>query len=423
MKGPSPMSAVARIPHRGHHDRMIELGARSHRRRSRPAGRVRLAALGAVAALASLVALVAATAAIGAAPPGAAGSGSRPQSGSTAQSLSAWTGGINLYRDGVFTTQASWLYCTAADVQILKNMIEGTEDHSSAAQTTYFDWMRTRNRYDLPLSAGVDPAGWTAGMRHFVHDRYRLVSSDSFGYSLQLAVTRMRVTNMPVALAVAHGNHGWVLNGFTATADPAATTDFEITGVSVTGPLWGLQSKNGYDMPPNTTLTVDQLRTYFTRWHYDPLPMIWDGTFVSIQPLTDEELAAATPAPTPAPPTPAPPTPRPTPRSTPLPTPRPQPTPAPMATAAPAPTPTATAAPAPTPTATAYQVTESPRVAAAGSGSPPPTADPATPIDGGTTTPGGLSAPVALGLALASLAVLGAVAWRRRSHRTGSPAA
>jgi hypothetical protein len=329
----------------GHHDRMIELGARSHPRRAGPAGRVRLATLAARAALASLVALVAATAAIGAAPPGAAGSGSRPQSGSTAQSLSAWTGGINLYRDGVFTTQASWLYCTAADVQIIRNMIEGTEDHSSAAQTIYFDWMRTQNRYDLPLSAGVDPAGWTAGMRHFVHDRYRLVSSDSFGYSLQLAAQRMRVTNLPVALAVAHGNHGWVLNGFTATADPAVTTDFEITSVSVTGPLWGLQSKNGYDMPPNTTLTVDQLRTYFTRWHYDPLPMIWDGTFISIQPLTDEELAAATPAPTPAP-TAAPvvtpqPTPRPTPRPTPAPTPSPAPTPQPP----PTPVPTATLAP------------------------------------------------------------------------------
>ena len=151
--------AVARKSIPGHHDRMIELGARSHPRRAGPAGRVRLATLAARAALASLVALVAATAAIGAAPPGAAGSGSRPQSGSTAQSLSAWTGGINLYRDGVFTTQASWLYCTAADVQIMKNMIEGTEDHSSAAQTIYFDWMRTQNRYDLPLSAGVDPAG------------------------------------------------------------------------------------------------------------------------------------------------------------------------------------------------------------------------------------------------------------------------
>jgi hypothetical protein len=102
----------------------------------------------------------------------------------------------------------------------------------------------------------------------------------------------------------------------------------------VTGPLWGLQSKNGYDMPPNTTLTLDQLTTYFTRWHYDPLPMVWDGTFVSIQPLTDEELAAAAATPPPLPvPTPEP-TPTPTAAPTPEPTPRPQ-TDAPSATAPP----------------------------------------------------------------------------------------
>jgi hypothetical protein len=155
----------------------------------------------------------------------------------------------------------------------------------------------------------------------------------------------MRLTGLPVALAVAHGNHGWILNGFTATADPAVTTDFAITSVSVTGPLWGLQSKNGYDMPPNTTLTVDQLKTYFTRWHYDPLPMVWDGTFVSIQPLADAELAAA--AATPPPPTPpaAPePTPAPTPVTTlsptlaPTPSPVPEPTPA-IATSEPSTTP------------------------------------------------------------------------------------
>ncbi len=200
--------------------------------------------------------------------------------------LPTWTGGINLYRTGVYTTQKSWLWCTAAGVQIMRNMAKGQTDHSSASQRRYFSWMRQHNRYSLPVSAGVDPAGWTAGLRHFVDDRYRLTSSATFLGAIRLAVTRIRLTNLPVALTVSHGNHGWVLHGFTATADPAVTSDFRITSVRVTGPLWGLQNRSfGYDMRPNTKITPGQLQRFFTPWRYAPKRMIWDGRFVSIQPL------------------------------------------------------------------------------------------------------------------------------------------
>jgi len=139
----------------------------------------------------------------------------------------------------------------------------------------------------------VDPAGWTAGLRHFVDDRYRLVSSRSFDSALRSAVTRLRLTNLPVALTVSHGNHGWILTGFRATADPAKTSSFTVTSVRVTGPLYGLQSKNGYDMAPNTKLTTAQLKRFFTPWKYAPRAMIWDGRYVSIQPVPAKAAAAA----------------------------------------------------------------------------------------------------------------------------------
>jgi len=389
-------AVVAPNRDRGHHDGMIDRGTRSPHR-PRP--------LAWLARLAGLLALVAFMAAPAGGPAVASTSTSMLTSASALRpafapaTLADWTGGLNLYRDGVFTTQASWLYCTAADIQIIRNMIEGTEDHSSSAQTGYFDWMRTKNRYDLPLSAGIDPAGWTAGMRHFVDDRYRLVSSASFGHSLQLAVTRIRLTSLPVALAVAHGNHGWVLNGFSATADPAVTADFEITSLSVTGPLWGLQSKNGYDMPPNTTLTVDELRTFFTRWHYDPLPMIWDGTFVSIQPLTDEELAAPPPAATPVPTV--------TPKPTPVPTPVPTVTPAPTQMPTPAPTLAVTVEPTTTP---------APEVAVGGAAaSSEPTIGPGTHEEPVAAANQDWLAPLAVVLLVGGAVVaLGAVLARRR---------
>jgi len=210
--------------------------------------------------------------------------------------LSAWDGSINLYRSGVFTTQKSWLWCTAAGVQIMRNIKYHRQDHSRSSQSRYFEWMRDRNRYDLPRSAGVDPQGWTAGLRHFVDDRYRLVASETFTGALRLAVTRIRKTNLPVALTVSHGGHGWILHGFSATADPATTSKFTVTSVRVTGPLWGLQnSRFGYDMRPNTRLTPTQLKRFFTPWRYAPKPMIWDGKYVSIQPVprTTSTSAAA----------------------------------------------------------------------------------------------------------------------------------
>lgn len=202
-----------------------------------------------------------------------------------ARAAEAWDGSVDLYRKGAFTTQKTWLWCTAAGVQIVRNLVRGEDDHSRAGQARYFDWMRGRNRYDLPESAGVDPGGWTAGLRHFVDDRYRLVASPSFEAGLRSAARSLRATGLPVALTVARGGHGWIMTGFTATADPLETDDFAVRSVRVVGPLYGLQSRNGYDMAPNTSLSVGELRRFFTPWRYEPKRMIWDGTFVSIQPV------------------------------------------------------------------------------------------------------------------------------------------
>jgi hypothetical protein len=215
--------------------------------------------------------------------------------------LPAWKGGINLYRSGIYSMQRTWWWCTAADVQIMRNIADRQSDQRASAQRRYFEWMRDRNRYALPVRAGIDPIGWTAGLRRFVDDRYRLVTTRTFDGALRQAVKRMRLTNLPVALAVQNGNHGWVLHGFTATADPARTSDFRISSVRVTGPLWGRQSRNGYDMRPNTRLTPAQLRRFFTPWRYPPIAMPWDGRFLSIQPVPRGTAPAAASAPKPSP--------------------------------------------------------------------------------------------------------------------------
>jgi hypothetical protein len=200
-----------------------------------------------------------------------------------AASLPRWTGSVDLYRQGTFSTQKTYLWCTAADVQIARNIVRGQTDHSRAYQSRYFDWMRAHNRYAIPVKDGVDPQGWAAGMRNFVDSRYRLATFRSYTVALRSAVTSLRLTNRPVGVLVARGGHAWLMSGFSATADPAATRDFTVTSVRVVGPLYGLQSRNGYDMPPNTSLSAIAFKRFFTPWHYAGIRMVWEGLYGTVQ--------------------------------------------------------------------------------------------------------------------------------------------
>jgi hypothetical protein len=200
--------------------------------------------------------------------------------------LPRWRGGVDLYRPGVFTTQKTYRWCTAAGVQLMRNIVHDRADHRKAQQGRFFRYMRAHDRYRIPVRDGVDPKGWASGIRRFVDDDYRLVASHSYREALRSAVRNLRLTDMPVAIAVAHGNHAWVLTGFTATADPALTNDFRITTLRVTGPLWGLQNRSyGYDMRPDKKLTREQLKRFFTPWHYAGVRMAWEGQWVSVQPV------------------------------------------------------------------------------------------------------------------------------------------
>ena len=192
---------------------------------------------------------------------------------------------MDLYREGTFSTQRTWRWCTAAVLQIIRNIERGEADRSRKRQQRYFSYMRAHDRYAIPLADGVDPAGWAAGCASGSTPATGWSAKDSFAGALRAAVTSLRTTDLPVAIAVARGMHAWVLTGFRATADPATTSHFKVRSVRVVGPLWGLQSRAyGYDMKPDKRLTRDQLKRFFTAWHYPRVRMTWEGRWVSIQP-------------------------------------------------------------------------------------------------------------------------------------------
>jgi hypothetical protein len=167
----------------------------------------------------------------------------------------------------------------------MRNIIFSRTDHGSAQQGAFFASMQAANRYQHAGQRGVDPQGFLAGLQQYVDPGYAIVASPTFDAAVRSAVTRLRVTGQPVVLIVAAGRHAWVLTGFTATADPARTTRFRVVSVRVVGPLYGRQSINGYDSPPDTSLSYAALRRFLLPYRFRFATTPWTGRFLTFQPM------------------------------------------------------------------------------------------------------------------------------------------
>ncbi len=199
-----------------------------------------------------------------------------------ASGLPAWTGSLDFYRPSAFASQATTTWCVAASSQMMLNMILGQSDSLSSSQATYITYGQANDGGNYP--SGTNPAGWSAILDRYGGATYSVQTFGGSTSALKQAATRMRQTNKPVGMLVWKGRHAWVMDGFSATADPATTSNFTITSVDVTGPLYPrAMNSSGYDLPPDTSLTPAQLATYFLPYT-DPIVKTWNGKYVLIVP-------------------------------------------------------------------------------------------------------------------------------------------
>jgi hypothetical protein len=199
-----------------------------------------------------------------------------------AAELPAWTGTLDFYRPSAFASQATTTWCVAASSQMMLNMILGQSDSSSTSQSTYIAYGQAND--GASYTQGTDPTGWVAILNRYGGASYSTQRFTDSTSALKKAATRMRLTNKPVGMLVWKGRHAWVLNGFAATADPATTSNFTITAVFVTGPLYPRAvDSSGYDLAPDTQLTPAQLSKYFLTY-YDTVVKSWNGGYVLIVP-------------------------------------------------------------------------------------------------------------------------------------------
>jgi hypothetical protein len=175
--------------------------------------------------------------------------------------------------------------CVAASVQMMRNMVYNEQDHSLRYQSAYNAYGRAHNGFVTPPAAGVDPAGMQAMLRKYVHPNYRIAASAGYTNAVRNAARSIRLTGRPAGVFVMAGRHAWVISGFTATADPAVTTEFVVTSVSVEGPLFGVRPAiNGYDPAPNVTMTVSRFARYLTPFRDPYEPHGWRNRYVVVIP-------------------------------------------------------------------------------------------------------------------------------------------
>ena len=196
-----------------------------------------------------------------------------------------WRGGVDLYRSGVFATQQTIDWCVPASVEMILNIVDDRDVHSYAEQAEFYRYGRAHAYADYPVP-GLDPQAAVALLARAgqAYADYRAASVNAMERE---AVRQLRRTGKPVLLYVNAGIHAWVLDGFTASADPATTDAFAITSFSVLGPLWPNQRylHGYYDMPPDTNLSPASFAAAVgSPYHERTMPVPWEGWWVITEP-------------------------------------------------------------------------------------------------------------------------------------------
>jgi hypothetical protein len=185
-----------------------------------------------------------------------------PASTATAKTPS-WTGRFNLYRAGTFVTQKTFTWCVAASAQMMVNIVRHHHDRTTTTQARMIKYAQLRDEGPYGEGGGTDLTGWITALHHFGAGKYRAVGTATAGEALRTAATAMRQTGRPAGILVMEGRHAWVLHGFESRTDPRRDARAWIRAVRISGPLYPVQQKNGYDPSPNTRLSIKALERFF----------------------------------------------------------------------------------------------------------------------------------------------------------------
>jgi hypothetical protein len=167
---------------------------------------------------------------------------------------------MNLYRRGDFVSQLEPIWCTAAAMQVMVNIMKaGSADTSSATQARLYRLGQRHSTWRLE-GAGIEPEGIVGTLEQLGYGQWEIQITKGRYWAYRGAVRALRMTNRPVAMTTWRGAHTWVISGFRATADPAYTNDYEVTDLYIQD-VWypRVSSIWGASNPPDTLVPVERL--------------------------------------------------------------------------------------------------------------------------------------------------------------------
>jgi hypothetical protein len=196
---------------------------------------------------------------------------------------------IDLFTEGDFVSQKRVDWCVPASILTMANMIKGrTSAAASMPSQAKLDRLARSLSTDRLVGAGSEPEGWAGTLNKLGLGPYVVVSVSSRGRAIALAARALRVTGRPVGLLMWRGAHAWVMSGFEATADPAATDDFAVTHIRVED-SWFPRSSSiwGPGQAPDKRIAVSNLAGDFLPWRRPTVRYAEkDGRFVVVLPVS-----------------------------------------------------------------------------------------------------------------------------------------
>lgn len=193
---------------------------------------------------------------------------------------------MDLYRKRDFVTEATKWYCVPAAMLTMINIMSKGAEHSKATQKGLYQLARSLSTKTL-VGKGAEPIGWARGLEQLGYGGFEVGVHSSRRAAIQAAAKAIRMTGRPAGLLVWRGAHSWVMSGFRATADPAATDDFTVTHVFIED-VWYpyVSSIWGKSRPPDSLVPVAALKEDYLKWRRPTrrYPGM-DGRFVTILPV------------------------------------------------------------------------------------------------------------------------------------------